>query len=374
MTYDYINFSCTLSDLPGIYATLTDCENAVNDGSVKPVLILNPLWNASKKTALPLLINKFGDGYQQVTFQGVDQISEEWSITSPILIDTQVDNLLNQLRSLAATSFLWSPNNGVIDFKEFTCDQWKINRLGLNQYQISTTFKMSILGSRLLLPYTPTVTKDPYFSSVVFGSHFDSFTDVNGHGMTVNASSVSIDNTTKKFGGGSAKFTANQSTPITISDPNQDFSVSGNFTVDGWFNIANLGATAYLHVFFEVGTIGQQYFRCGWFNAAGGVLLFGTQNAAYNWTLPVTINTWYYFGFQRSSGIITAWANGNQLTRYGSSNPVNDTANIVSNISPVVGISRNSSEQCLNGWLDELRYTKAVRDLSIVPVAAFPNS
>ena len=147
-TYDYINFSCTLSSeygTPGLYANLTACENAVNDGSVRPVLILNPLWSASKKTSLPLLINKLGDGYQQIVFQGVDFINEEWheewSITSPVLIGTKVDGLLNQLRFLCITSFLWSPNNGVIDYQEFTCDGWQKTRLGVNQYQITTNFK-----------------------------------------------------------------------------------------------------------------------------------------------------------------------------------------------------------------------------------------
>lgn len=145
MAYDYINFSCTLSsvyDTPGLYATLTACENAVNDGSAKPVLILNPLWSATKKASLPLSINKLGDGYQQTIFQGVDQISEEWSITSPILIGSQVDGLLNQLRNLAAASFLWSPNNGVIPYQEFTCDEWQTNKTGVGTYQISTKFQL----------------------------------------------------------------------------------------------------------------------------------------------------------------------------------------------------------------------------------------
>ncbi len=142
--YDYINFSCTLSGVygsPGLYATLADCENAVNDGSVKPVLILNPLWSASKKASLPLLINKLGDGYQQIVFQGVDLINEEWSITSPVLIGTEVDELLNQLRSLCTISFFWSPNNGVIDYREFVCDEWQKIRVGVNQYQLTTTFR-----------------------------------------------------------------------------------------------------------------------------------------------------------------------------------------------------------------------------------------
>jgi phage-related protein len=144
MAYDYINFSCTLNSVygtPGLYADLTACENAVNDGSVKLVLILNPLWSASKKASLPLLMNKLGDGYQQTVFQGVDQISEEWSITSPVLTGAEIDDLLNQLRTLCLTSFLWSPDNGVIEYQQFTCDEWQKIRIGVNTCQLATTFK-----------------------------------------------------------------------------------------------------------------------------------------------------------------------------------------------------------------------------------------
>lgn len=104
-------------------------------------LVLTPLWGATKKASLPLSINKLGDGYQQIVFQGLGQINEEWSITSPVLIGTQLDQTLNELRQLSSTSFLWSPNNGVIDYREFTCDEWQTIRLGVNQYQITTTFR-----------------------------------------------------------------------------------------------------------------------------------------------------------------------------------------------------------------------------------------
>jgi phage-related protein len=104
-------------------------------------LVLTPLWGATKKASLPLSINKLGDGYQQIVFQGLVQINEEWNITSPALIGTQVDQILNELRRLSSTSFLWSPNNGVIDYQEFTCDEWQKIRLGVNQYQITATFR-----------------------------------------------------------------------------------------------------------------------------------------------------------------------------------------------------------------------------------------
>lgn len=104
-------------------------------------LVLSPLWGATKKASLPLLINKLGDGYKQIVFKGLGQINEEWTITSPVLTGTQVDQVLSELRELSSDSFLWSPNNSVIDYQNFTCDEWQKTRLGVNQYQITTTFR-----------------------------------------------------------------------------------------------------------------------------------------------------------------------------------------------------------------------------------------
>ena len=161
MPYDYVNFSCVISNSPGLYATLTECENAVNDGTAKAVLRLSPLWNASKRSSLPLTTSKLGDGYQQTIFQGLGQINEEWDITSPVMSESQVNQLLNQLRRLSASSFfLWSPNN-VIPYQQFTCDEWRKIRVGVNQFQINSKFKMTILGSGLLIQATPTPTPPP---------------------------------------------------------------------------------------------------------------------------------------------------------------------------------------------------------------------
>ena len=107
----------------------------------KKVLVLAPLWGATKKASLPLLINKLGDGYKQIVFEGTNQTNEEWSVTSPVLAGTQVDQVLSELRQLSDDSFLWSPSNSEIDYREFTCDEWQKIRLGVNQYQITATFR-----------------------------------------------------------------------------------------------------------------------------------------------------------------------------------------------------------------------------------------
>lgn len=149
LNYDYVNGACILKtnyNTPGIYADLTACQNAISDGSFFPVLVLTPMWAASKKVSIPLNTSKLGDGYRQDVTQGINTINGEWAITSPILFGTEIEDLLFLLRSLCATSFLWSPNNGLIPYKEFACEQWEKTRLGLTTYQVSTTFRRVIVA------------------------------------------------------------------------------------------------------------------------------------------------------------------------------------------------------------------------------------
>lgn len=114
------------------------------------ILQLPPLWSCDKKTSLPLIINNLGDNYKQVFFEGVNQVGEEWSITSPILNLNQLNLIIGKFTELAASTFLWSPD-GVIPYQEYSCDEWKKVRVGINYYQIKATFKANILGTALLI-------------------------------------------------------------------------------------------------------------------------------------------------------------------------------------------------------------------------------
>ena len=163
MAYDYINFICQLSFSPGLYATLSDCQSAVSEGTVQAILRLTPLWDIERKTSMPLVINKLGDNYKQVFFEGKDQIPEDWTITSPVLTEIQCNTLLNQLLNLSAKSFLWSPSEA-IPHKSYTCDEWKKNRLGTNAYQIKATFKNNLVSNQSLQYYVPPLPPTPTYT------------------------------------------------------------------------------------------------------------------------------------------------------------------------------------------------------------------
>ena len=137
--YDYINFVCQLSTSPGVYQSLTDCENAVNNGSAIPVLQLTPLWNISKKAQIPLTISKLGDNYKQVVYEGLID-NQDWEITSPCFTQVRLEALIQQLTEYLVNGFLWSPSD-IFDYAIYACDDWKISRLGIDQYQLSTTFR-----------------------------------------------------------------------------------------------------------------------------------------------------------------------------------------------------------------------------------------
>jgi len=311
MSYDCVNGNCLLSSeysTPGLYDTLTDCENAVNNGSVKPVLIFNPLWSANKHVKYPLLINKLGDGYQQTIFQGFNLIPEEWGITSPILNSSDADILLNQLRQLCATSFLWSPNNGLIPYQEFTCDDWQTIRLGANNYQITAKFTMSILGSGLLIPYTPQSTGDPYFSNVVLliqpQNSDSSIIDYSPNSKTITAygsPSITILPT-----GGSQKYIYLDGVSDYLSlNTSSDFNFgTGDFTAESYVYSPQLGNVAY-----PCFMVGNYYFFN--FNPSGKMNIswgYGNPNIAGNTNLLP--NTLYHLAWVRINGTIYYYING----------------------------------------------------------------
>lgn len=122
-----------------MYSTLIECQNAVNTTNVIPVLQLPTLWNISKKTQIPLTISKLGDNYKQIIYEGLTD-NEDWEITSPCFTQPRLEALIEQLTQYLVNGFLWSPSD-IFDYSIYVCDDWKISRLGINQYQLSTTFR-----------------------------------------------------------------------------------------------------------------------------------------------------------------------------------------------------------------------------------------
>jgi len=339
MAYDYVGSACTLSSVyntPGAYATLSDCQNAVSAGTATPILILNPLWNASKKGTLPLSITKLGDAYQQIVFQGKDQIEEEWNITSPILFGTQVEDLMSELRSLAGSAFLWSPNNGIIPYRLFSCNSWRQTRIGISTYQISAKFTLIVLGSGQLAPAitgiasSSSTSSDPNFSNVIlliqpqsgdtaikdYSSSNQSITSANNPAI---APLVFVPGSKEYvyFNKNSSDFSNTSSNPyLLISSTAFNFG-TGDFTIEGWVFLTDMSdATQNFFVInltpFINQNDGNQFYN---FNFSNGkmnmyIQLSPGDEISYPGNTALSINQLYHVAWVRQSGVMRYYING----------------------------------------------------------------
>ncbi|MBN3993821.1 MAG: phage tail protein [Nostoc sp. NMS2] len=111
-----------------------------------PILELAPTWSATKRVTVPVSRTKLGDGYEQIVAEGTTGAIEEWDVQSPSLLTAVAQDKLSQLETFSGvTAFYWSPDNSVyIPRKTYTCEGWKVIRLGNNYQQITATFKQQL--------------------------------------------------------------------------------------------------------------------------------------------------------------------------------------------------------------------------------------
>ena len=360
MAYDYINFICQLSSSPGLYATLSECQSAVSDGTVQPVLKLTPLWDIEKKTSMPLVINKLGDNYKQIFFEGKDQVNEDWTITSPVLTEIQCNTLLNQLLNLATKSFLWSPSEA-IPYKSYTCDEWKKNRLGTNAYQIKGVFKMTILENSLLVPPLPPSPPPNNDSNVILflKSVFNNTTNIID--SSPNAKSIDVFGTAtistaqSKYNGSSIYFDG--SINCYIATPGDSIYTLGmdNFTLEMWiypFTSSPNGIMGWNNSI----TLGNMVTGNPAYSDFGGSFSWWRQNGAVNALQNLTINTWQHHALVRDGNNYRWYLNG-ILTRSFTSTESLTGSRIC------IGTNAASSNflAFAQFYLSHLRLTKAIR-------------
>ena len=108
-----------------------------------PILELPPTWSATKRVTVPISRTKLGDGYEQIVALGTTGAIEQWDVQSPALLTAVALDKLSQLQTFSGvTAFYWSPDNSVyVPRKTYTCEGWKVTRLGNNYQQITATFK-----------------------------------------------------------------------------------------------------------------------------------------------------------------------------------------------------------------------------------------
>jgi hypothetical protein len=187
-----------------------------------------------------------------------------------------------------------------------------------------------------------------------------------------------------KFGTGSMAFDGTGDFLVVgnpASNPNLDFG-SGNFTVETW--IYPLGTATYLVAGSLADLSGN---GCWWLLvngtfSGGSTIQFGynttiggsgTNVLAGSGTLPTS--TWSHIAVTRSGSSIRCFVNGTQV---GTTNTGIGTSAIAAvNQNILIGQSVNGGPYSMNGYLDDMRFTKGVARYTATftpPTAAFPNN
>ncbi|USV40906.1 LamG domain-containing protein [Xanthomonas phage BUDD] len=184
---------------------------------------------------------------------------------------------------------------------------------------------------------------------------------------------VTLQTNQYKFGGSSAYFNNSYAGWMKV-DYNADFNLNGDWTIETFFRLDGNTANVTPHIFEVSNGPGQRLnvyrdnqgnlsFYTEYTNGASGVRL----------TYPISPDTWYHVALVRSSAGIKFFVNGNLVGTYtGNVIPAAATAQIyLGNYS----FSPNTNDG-LNGWIDEFRFTRAVRYTSsfTVPTTAYPRA
>jgi hypothetical protein len=141
---------------------------------------------------------------------------------------------------------------------------------------------------------------------------------------------------------------------------------TGDFTIEGWFYLT-LNGTAY-------GIVSKGAASTGWsVNVTSGNRIQFSYTAANltGATTTLAASTWYYFAVVRSgsaTGNLKIYINGTlEVTSGGAVTDNFNQTNIL-----YVGASRTGTTP-LNGYLEDIRITKAARTITASPTAAFPT-
>jgi hypothetical protein len=225
----------------------------------------------------------------------------------------------------------------------------------------------------LVNPYSfnPGSNTDPYWSSVVFLMHADSFPilDSSDSAVTITAGTSTVYSTTSpKFGAGNLDFNANSRYINTASDPKFTMGTS-NWTWEGWIKGPVRSASnrfvlvsSFLRIATNIGgtTVQVSYsFNGSTFTALS--------------TPTIGSGVWTFLSISRtvvgSNSVFRVFVNGTQVG--------SDVTVAATNMTGSGGLTFGGAAGNQNtsfGALDECRISKVIRDGSIVPTAPFPDS
>ena len=231
--------------------------------------------------------------------------------------------------------------------------------------------------------FTPPTYEDPIVTGTVYDYNYPQvslllngdgtngstvFKDLSSSPKTItNNSSVTVNTTTKKFGTGSMAFSG--SNYLTVPANNGCVFGTGDFTVEGWYNITSHGSMGTMLWNHNTASTGHPYMM-----VIGNKFAFGnTGNYPFViGAITLSLNTWYHLAISRSSGSLKLFVNGvldvtaSAAADYSTSNPIGIFTNLPSD-----------NNWTGTGYADDVRVTKGLARYTqnfTPPTAPLPTS
>lgn len=211
---------------------------------------------------------------------------------------------------------------------------------------------------------TPAIP-DPNFASVFLLLHMDgansgtSFVDSSSSNRAITRTGSAVTSTSQsKFGGASAR-TGTSSTD-GVSAPAAAISMSGDFTIEGWYYPNTAGSDYYGYSANVLFSSDANSLVLLWSINSTLYFLVGTGSGNLRLTATASLATgaWTHVALTRSSGNLTLWLNGTSAGTgtYGSGITGGTFARVGQ--CPIIDGSTNYS---FDGWIDDFRITSVAR-------------
>jgi len=195
----------------------------------------------------------------------------------------------------------------------------------------------------------------------------------------VSAGTARISTTQSKFGGGSMYFDGSASYLATSTNASFDVGLA-DFTAEAWYYV-NSTTTDQAIITISKSAIsagadfamGLHHFGALLSGKVRGFIYSGADGYFVDSAGALAENTWYHLAFVRNAGVLSLYVDG---VLQGSTNGNFSVNTPVSGWSLFVGRNGDSSPRYLNGYLDEIRFTKGVARYATnfsPPTEAFPN-
>ena len=197
---------------------------------------------------------------------------------------------------------------------------------------------------------------DPYYKNVVLNLHGEgtngaqnnTFLDSSTNNFTITRNGNTTQGTFSPYGQGWSNYflpsTASIDFPTT-----SNLNLTGNFTIDFWFNLSSIPATGYI------------------FSGTAFTIQFVTSNlicfdGATNQpilTAP-SANTWYYISLVRSGTTVTPYVNGIAGTSF-----TNSSTTVFTHSAGRLGAAISSGANPITGYLSNYRVSNTARTISL---------